>query len=83
MKLLNHDYKPFLDEFMIIFINDVLIYAWTKEGHNQRLFLVLELLKLYIKFYKCELYIRKLYFPKHLFNNEGTHVEYFKNKATF
>nr|GFB14995.1 putative reverse transcriptase domain-containing protein [Tanacetum cinerariifolium] len=57
MDLMNRVCKPYLDKFMIVFIDDILIYSKNKEEHEQHLELVLELLKkeeLYAKFSKCE-----------------------------
>ncbi|GJY68236.1 putative reverse transcriptase domain-containing protein [Tanacetum coccineum] len=56
MDLMNRVCKPYLDNFVIVFIDDILIYSKTKEDHEVHLDLVLELLrkeKLYAKFSKC------------------------------
>ncbi|GJS50192.1 putative reverse transcriptase domain-containing protein [Tanacetum coccineum] len=56
MDLMNRVYKLYLDKFVIVFIDDILIYSKTKEDHEVHLKLVLELLKkerLYAKFSKC------------------------------
>nr|GEU99401.1 putative reverse transcriptase domain-containing protein [Tanacetum cinerariifolium] len=60
--LMNRVCKPYLDEFVIVFINDILIYLKNKEEHEGHLKLILELLKkgvLYAKFSKCEFWIPK------------------------
>lgn len=57
MDLMNRVCKPYLDKFVILFIDDILIYCKTKEEHGEHLKLILELLekeKLYAKFSKCE-----------------------------
>ncbi|GJT52063.1 putative reverse transcriptase domain-containing protein [Tanacetum coccineum] len=57
MDLMNHVCKPFLDKFMIVFIDDILIYSKNKKEHEEHLKAILELLKkeeLYAKFSKCK-----------------------------
>ncbi|GJR43660.1 putative reverse transcriptase domain-containing protein [Tanacetum coccineum] len=56
MDLMNHMCKPFLDKFVIVFIDDILIYSKNKKEHEEHLKAILELLKkekLYAKFSKC------------------------------
>ncbi|GJS01694.1 putative reverse transcriptase domain-containing protein [Tanacetum coccineum] len=60
MDLMNRVCKPYLDKFMIVFIDDILIYSKNKEEHEEHLKLILEFLKkdeLYAKFSKCEFWI--------------------------
>ncbi|GJR65933.1 putative reverse transcriptase domain-containing protein [Tanacetum coccineum] len=62
MDLMNRVCKPYLDKFMIAFIDDILIYSKSKEEHAEHLKLILELLKkeeLYAKFSKCEFWLSK------------------------
>ncbi|GJZ29904.1 putative reverse transcriptase domain-containing protein [Tanacetum coccineum] len=57
MDLMNRVCKPFLDKFVIVFIEDILIYSKNKKEHAEHLKAILELLKkeeLYTKFSKCE-----------------------------
>nr|GEU37690.1 putative reverse transcriptase domain-containing protein [Tanacetum cinerariifolium] len=63
MDLINRVCKPYLDKFMIVFIDDILIYSCNKEEHTNHLRINLELLrkeKLYAKFSKCDLWINIL-----------------------
>ncbi|GJW45265.1 putative reverse transcriptase domain-containing protein [Tanacetum coccineum] len=62
MDLMNRVCKPYLDKFVIVFIDDILIYSKNKKEHEEHLKAILELLKkeeLYAKFSKCEFWIPK------------------------
>ncbi|GKD50910.1 putative reverse transcriptase domain-containing protein [Tanacetum coccineum] len=62
MDLMNRVCKPYLDKFVIVFIDDILIYSKDKKEHEEHLKAILELLKkekLYAKFSKCEFWIPK------------------------
>nr|GEZ38281.1 hypothetical protein [Tanacetum cinerariifolium] len=70
--------KPYLDKFVIVFIDDILIYSKKKKEHEEHLTLILELLKkeeLYAKFSKCEFLIPKVQFLGHVIDNKGIHVD--------
>ena len=84
MDLMNRVCKPYLDKFVIVFIDDILIYSRTKEEHEQHLRLTLELLKsekLYAKFSKCDFWIREVQFLGHMINQQGIHVDPTKIEA--
>nr|GEV64993.1 retrotransposon protein, putative, Ty3-gypsy subclass [Tanacetum cinerariifolium] len=62
MDLMNRECKPYLDKFVIVFIDDILIYFKSKEEHAEQLKLILELLKmeeLYDKFSKCDFWLSR------------------------
>nr|GEU86488.1 putative reverse transcriptase domain-containing protein [Tanacetum cinerariifolium] len=78
MDLMNRVYKPYLDKFVIVFIDDILIYSRNKKEHDEHLTLILELLKkeeLYAKFSKCEIWILKVQFLEHVIYSKGIHVD--------
>ncbi|GJR49403.1 putative reverse transcriptase domain-containing protein [Tanacetum coccineum] len=73
MDLMNWVCKPYLDTFVIVFIDDILIYSRCKEEHEEHLKLILELLKkevLYAKFSKCEFWLPKVQFLDHVINSQ-------------
>ncbi|GJV68908.1 putative reverse transcriptase domain-containing protein, partial [Tanacetum coccineum] len=78
MNLMNRVCKPYLDKFMIFFIDDILIYSKSKEEHEEHLKLILELLKkeeLYVKFSKCDFWLSKVQFLGHVIDSEGIHMD--------
>ncbi|GJV29996.1 putative reverse transcriptase domain-containing protein [Tanacetum coccineum] len=78
MDLMNRVCKPYLDKFVIIFIDNILIYSKNKQEHEEHLKLILELLKkeeLYAKFSKCEFWILEVQFLGHVINSKGIHVD--------
>nr|GEU91838.1 putative reverse transcriptase domain-containing protein [Tanacetum cinerariifolium] len=65
MDLMNRLWKPYLDKFVIVFIDDILIYLKNKEDHEEHLKTILELLKnekLYAKFSKCDFWLESVHF---------------------
>ncbi|GKB57051.1 putative reverse transcriptase domain-containing protein, partial [Tanacetum coccineum] len=79
MDLMNRVCKPYLDKFVIVFIDDILIYSKNKQEHEEHLKLILELLKkeeLYAKFSKCEFWISKVQFLGHVIDSQGLVVYY-------
>ncbi|GJV86249.1 putative reverse transcriptase domain-containing protein [Tanacetum coccineum] len=84
MDLMNKVCRRYLDKFVIVFIDDILIYSKTQEEHVEHLRLVLGLLKkekLYAKFSKSEFWLREVQFLGHVINGKGIHVDPSKLKA--
>ncbi|GJW87154.1 putative reverse transcriptase domain-containing protein, partial [Tanacetum coccineum] len=84
MDLMNRVCRPYLDKFVIMFIDDFLIYYKSQEEHVVHLRLVLELLKkekMYAKFSKCEFWLREVQFLGHVINGNGIHVDPSKIEA--
>ena len=84
MDLMNRVCKPFLDKFVIVFIDDILIYLKSKQEREKHLHEVLEVLKkekLYAKFSKCEFWIQEVQFLGHVVNQEGIMVDPAKIEA--
>ncbi|KAD5318194.1 hypothetical protein E3N88_18140 [Mikania micrantha] len=78
MDLVNSVCRPYLDKFVIVFIDDILIHSKSKEEHEQHLKLVLEILRekrLYAKFSKCEFRLKEVQFLGHIVNEKGVHVD--------
>ncbi|GKB68711.1 putative reverse transcriptase domain-containing protein [Tanacetum coccineum] len=78
MDLMNRVCKPYLDKFVKVFIDDILIYSHNKEEHTNHLRIILELLKkekLYAKFSKCDFWISIVQFLGHVIDSQGIHVD--------
>ena len=79
-QLYGHDehFKKNLDKFVIVFIDDILIYSPTVEQHAEDLRITLEILrkeKLFSKFSKCEFWLKEVQFLGHIISNEGIKVD--------
>nr|GEV07200.1 reverse transcriptase domain-containing protein [Tanacetum cinerariifolium] len=78
MDLMNRVCKPYLDKFIIVFIDDILVYSKDVEKHEKHLKIILELLKkerLYAKFSKCEFWLDSIQFLGHVIDRSGVHVD--------
>ncbi|GJU11987.1 putative reverse transcriptase domain-containing protein [Tanacetum coccineum] len=74
MDLMNRIFHEYLDKFVIVFIDDILVYSKSEEEHEQHLRIVLEILrqkKLYAKFSKCEFWLQRVAFLGHIVSADG------------
>jgi hypothetical protein len=77
MNLMNKIFMPYLDKFVIVFIDDILIYSKNKEDHAKHLRIALQVLRehqLYAKFSKCEFWLDQVEFLGHVISKEGIAV---------
>nr|GEU55729.1 putative reverse transcriptase domain-containing protein [Tanacetum cinerariifolium] len=84
MDLMNRVCKPYLDRFVIIFIDDILIYSKNVKEHEGHLKFILKLLKeeeLYAKYSKCEFWLSKVQFLGYVIDSEGIHIDPAKIEA--
>ena len=78
MDLMNKIFQPYLDQFVIVFIDDILIYSSSKEDHEDHLRVVLQILrenKLYAKFSKCQFWLDSVAFLRHVISTKGVFVD--------
>ncbi|KAK8521849.1 hypothetical protein V6N12_066431 [Hibiscus sabdariffa] len=78
MDLMNMVFHEYLDQFVVVFIDDILVYSRTEEDHDRHLRLVLQTLlenQLYAKLSKCEFWIREVVFLGHVVSSEGIRVD--------
>jgi cellulose synthase/poly-beta-1,6-N-acetylglucosamine synthase-like glycosyltransferase len=74
MYLMNSVFMDYLDKFVEVFINDILIYSHNEEEHKEHLKIVLQQLRehqLYAKLSKCESWISEVLFLGHIINQDG------------
>jgi hypothetical protein len=78
MYLMNKIFMEYLDKFVVVFIDDILIYSKNEEDHEEHLRLVLQKLReheLYAKFIKCEFWLKEVSFLGHIITNGGIAVD--------
>ncbi|KAG8474400.1 hypothetical protein CXB51_033844 [Gossypium anomalum] len=78
MDLMNRIFRLYLDKFVVVFINDILVYSRDEEEHAEHLRTVLQILRekqLYAKFSKCEFWLREVGFLGHIVSAEGIRVD--------
>ncbi|RVW67492.1 Transposon Ty3-I Gag-Pol polyprotein [Vitis vinifera] len=78
MDLMNRVFKPYLDQFVVVFIDDILVYSRSREEHEGHLSIVLQTLRdkqLYAKLKKCEFWLDRISFLGHVVSNDGISVD--------
>jgi hypothetical protein len=78
MYLMNSIFMPELDKFVVVFIDDILVYAKSKEEHADHLHVVLQRLRehsLYAKLSKCDFWIKEIKFLGHTISQAGMAVD--------
>ena len=77
MGLMNRVFQPYLDQFVVVFVDDILIYSQSEVEHDGHLRIVLQLLRdhqLYAKFSKCEFWLAEVGFLGHVVSTSGVSV---------
>jgi hypothetical protein len=78
MYLMNSVFMPELDKFVVVFIDDILVYSKSKEEHAEHLRIVLTHLRdhqLFAKFSKCEFWLKEVQFLGHVLSVEGVAID--------
>ncbi|WMV18554.1 hypothetical protein MTR67_011939 [Solanum verrucosum] len=78
MDLINRVFKPYLDSFVVVFIDDILMYSHSEEEHMGHLRVVLQRLreeKLYAKYENCGFWLRQVAFLGHVVSGDGIKVD--------
>jgi hypothetical protein len=78
MYMMNKVFMEYLDKFIVVFIDDILVYSWNEGEHEGHLRLVLQKLrdhKLYAKLSKCEFYLKQVAFLGHVISKGGMSMD--------
>ena len=78
MDLMNRVFQPYLDRFVIVFIDNILVYSGSSEEHSEHLRIVLQTLRerqLYAKLSKCKFWLDRVAFLGHVISAEGVSVD--------
>ena len=78
MDLMNRVFRPYVNHFVIVFIDNILVYSKDRENHDTHLRVVLETLRkkpLYAKLSKCEFWLNEVSFLGHIVSKEGIRVD--------
>ena len=78
MDLMNRVFRPYVDQFVVVFLDDILIYSKDRESHETHFRVVLETLRqeqLYVKLSECEFWLNEVSFLGHVVSKEGIRVD--------
>ena len=78
MSMMNNIFSRYLDKFVLVFIDDILLYSKNKEEHEEHLRIVLQVLRehqLYAKFSKCDFYKPQIQYLGHIISKTGVAME--------
>ena len=78
MDLMHRVFQPYLDQFVVVFVDDILIYSQSEEEYENHLRVVQQLLRdhhLYAKFNKCEFWLTKVRFLGHVVSTSEVSVD--------
>ena len=78
MDLMNRVFHPYLDQFVIVFIDDILVYSKNVDEHVMHLKIILQTLKdkkLYAKFFKCEFWLNEVVFLGYIIFGAGIFMD--------
>jgi len=78
MDLMNRVFQPYLDKFVVVFIDDILVYSKSYEEYEQHLRQTLQTLRnrqLYAKLDKCDFWLKKVTFLGHVVSSEGIFID--------
>ena len=78
MDLINKVFRPYLDQFVVVFIDDIWVYSIDEQAHEQHLKIVLQTLrekKLYAKLSKCDFWLKEFSLLGHIVSVEGIRVD--------
>jgi hypothetical protein len=78
MCLMNSVFNKYLDKFVLVFLDDILIYSKNEEEHENHLRMVLQVLrehKLYAKLSKCDFYQKQIHYLGHIISEEGISMD--------
>jgi hypothetical protein len=78
MYLMNKVFMEYLDKFVVVFVDDILVFSQSEEEHKEHLRLVLQKLReyqLYAKFSKCDFWLKEVSFLGHIITNGGIAVD--------